>query len=231
MMNRVLYGKKDHIGVLAVKTLNCGKDTEEVGWPEAEIRAAAEAVDKDRDIYALIVKDMAWNSQKWTEPYFSPVTVECVPAERREMEETAADRVRQLRVPVIAAVSGEISGEGRALVMACDIRIAGETAGLVLEDGRRVSAQEACKKRLINSVFAFDALMDEAADMASLICRNAPIAVQEIKRCVDIGLDTDMHTGLAFEQQAFSLCNSTRDKEIGMRAFLNQEEEKHFVNR
>ena len=73
--------------------------------------------------------------------------------------------------------------------------------------------------------------MDEAADMASLICRNAPIAVQEIKRCVDIGLDTDMHTGLAFEQQAFSLCNSTRDKEIGMRAFLNQEEEKHFVNR
>ena len=41
MMNRVLYGKKDHIGVLAVKTLNGGKDTEEVGWPEAEIRAAA----------------------------------------------------------------------------------------------------------------------------------------------------------------------------------------------
>lgn len=230
-MSRVLYGKKDHIGVLAVKTSDGGKDTGEGNWPETEIRAAAEAVDKDRDIYVLIVTDTERDSQKWTELYLSPITDERVPAEKRGMEEAAADRVQRLRVPVIAAVNGEISGEWQALVMACDIRIAGEKAGLVLEDGRRVCAQEGCEMRLINNVFASNALMDEAMDMAALICRNAPIAVQEIKRCVDIGLSSDMHTGLEFEQQAFALCNSTRDKEIGMRAFLNQRQNRSIIRR
>ena len=38
-------------------------------------------------------------------------------------------------------------------------------------------------------------------------------------------------TGLAFEQQAFAVCNATEDKKIGMTAFVEKNPEKVFVGR
>jgi len=71
---------------------------------------------------------------------------------------------------------------------------------------------------------------EEAAKIAEQIAENAPVAVQQIKRCVNVGLRYGQGAGRAYELQAFSLCHSTKDKEIGMHALLNNAADKHFVN-
>ena len=123
----------------------------------------------------------------------------------RQLEELCA-AVRSLRVPVIAAMNGFSLDGSCDLVKACDICMASET---VEETGPA------------NQVVA----------LAVQICANGQIAVQEIKRCVNMGLAAGESAGLEFEQQAFALCNATEDKRIGMGAYLRHESEKKFQYR
>ena len=94
-----------------------------------------------------------------------------------------------------------------------------------------VCAKEALEIGLVNKVVSHDDLLKEAIEMANEIAMNAQIAVQQIKRAVNIGIETDIKTGLAYELQAFSLCNSTEDKKIGMSSFVNKSKEKNFIYR
>lgn len=169
------------------------------------------------------------------------------------------DKIAALRQPVIAALNGFTLGGGNELAMACDIRIASEKAkfgqpecGLgitpgaggtqrlprlvgeakakeLLYTGKVIGAQEAYEIGLVNQVVPPEELMNVAMEMAQAICKNAQVAVQEIKRCVNYGLETDLATGIAFEQQAFAVTNATEDKKIGMTAFVNKEKEKTFL--
>lgn len=73
--------------------------------------------------------------------------------------------------------------------------------------------------------------MEKAMELAEMICVNAQIAVQESKRCIRMGIETDIVTGCAFEAEAFGICNGTEDKVEGMGASLEKRKEKHFKNR
>ena len=73
--------------------------------------------------------------------------------------------------------------------------------------------------------------MNEALELAQAICANAPIAVAESKRCIRMGMQTDISTGAAFEAEAFGVTCGTEDKNEGMGAFLEKRKEKHFQNR
>ena len=77
----------------------------------------------------------------------------------------------------------------------------------------------------------FPELMDKAMELANAICANAQIAVCESKRCIRMGMQTDIHTGSAFEAEAFGVTCGTEDKNEGMGAFLEKRAEKHFQNR
>ena len=79
-------------------------------------------------------------------------------------------------------------------------------------------------------VIVSDDAQAEAQKLAEQIAGNAPIAVQQIKRCVNVGLRCGEDAGKEYELHAFSLCHSTQDKVIGMNALLKNESEKHFVN-
>ena len=68
-------------------------------------------------------------------------------------------------------------------------------------------------------------------ELAEAICANAQIAVQESKRCIRMGMQTDISTGSAFEAEAFGVCCGTEDKDEGMGAFLEKRAEKHFKNK
>jgi enoyl-CoA hydratase len=46
-----------------------------------------------------------------------------------------------------------------------------------------------------------------------------------------MGMQTDIHTGSAFEAEAFGVTCGTEDKNEGMGAFLEKRAEKHFQNR
>lgn len=171
------------------------------------------------------------------------------------------DKIEALRMPVIAALNGFTLGGGNELAMACDIRIASEKAkfgqpecGLgitpgaggtqrlprligtakakeLLYTGRVIGAQEALSIGLVNRVVPPEELMDAAMALAEEICANGQIAVQQIKRCVNLGTQVDQAVAVELEQQALAVTMSTEDKCIAMTAFVNKQKEKHFVYR
>ena len=170
-------------------------------------------------------------------------------------------KLENMAKPVIAAVNGFALGGGCELCMACDIRLASEKAkfgqpevGLGITPGfcgtqrlprivgvakameliltaRVIGAAEAREIGLVSYVYPPEALMDEAMKLANAICANAQIAVQESKRCIRMGMQTDMHTAAAFEAEAFGVTCGTQDKDEGMGAFLEKRQEKHFQNK
>ena len=95
----------------------------------------------------------------------------------------------------------------------------------------------ASKENLPEDIPGFDIVIvsdqpeEDGLKMAGQIAANAPIAVQQIKRCVNLGLKSDPEAGRAYELQAFALCHSTQDKQIGMKALLNNENEKVFLRK
>ena len=170
-------------------------------------------------------------------------------------------KLENLSKPVIAAVNGFALGGGCELSMACDIRLASEKAkfgqpevGLGITPGfggtqrlprivgvskameliltaKVIKADEAKAIGLVSEVYPPEELLPKAMELAEAICANAQIAVRESKRCIRMGLQADIHTGCAFEAEAFGVTCGTADKDEGMGAFLEKRNEKHFQNK
>jgi enoyl-CoA hydratase/carnithine racemase len=158
-------------------------------------------------------------------------------------------RIEYMKKPAIAAVNGVALGGGTELAMACDIRIASATAtmgqtetrlaiipgaggtqrlprlvgkGMAKElifTGRRVTADEALRIGLVNRVVEPDDLLGEAKKMAAMICEAGPIALEQAKYAINYGMETDLHTGLAIESNAYWVCIPTEDRLEGLAAF------------
>ncbi|BAL00084.1 3-hydroxybutyryl-CoA dehydratase [Oscillibacter valericigenes Sjm18-20] len=161
-------------------------------------------------------------------------------------------RIERLEIPTIAAVNGFALGGGCELAMACDIILASEkakfgqpevTLGItpgfsgtqrlarrigaarakeLIFSGRMVKADEAKEMGLVNAVYSPEALMESAVAMAKSFAKSAPIAVKYSKACIDRGLQTDMDTGIAIENELFAMCFGTEDQKEGMTAFLEK---------
>ena len=170
-------------------------------------------------------------------------------------------KLENLTKPTIAAVNGFALGGGCEQAMSCDIRICSDNAmfgqpevGLGITPGfggtqrlprivgiskameliltaKVINAAEAKEIGLVSAVYPPEELMDKAMELANAICANAPIAVAESKRCIRMGMQTDIATGSAFEAEAFGVTCGTEDKNEGMGAFLEKRAEKHFQNK
>ena len=157
--------------------------------------------------------------------------------------------IEQLNKPVIAAVNGIALGGGTELALASDIRIASSNASMGLTEtrlaiipgaggtqrlprlvgkgkakeliftGKRIAAQEALKIGLVNQVCEPEDLLDECKKMAGMICETGPIAIEQAKYAINYGMETDMHTGLAIESNAYWVCIPTEDRLEGLAAF------------
>ena len=161
-------------------------------------------------------------------------------------------KIELLPKPVIAAINGFALGGGCELALACDIRIAsakakigqpevglGITPGFsgtqrlprIVGEGRAkeliytakaITADEAFRIGLVNKVVESEQLMDEAVALAKTIAKNAPIAVRFSKEAVNRGMQTDIDTAIAIENDLFALCFSTEDQKEGMKAFFEK---------
>jgi enoyl-CoA hydratase/carnithine racemase len=157
--------------------------------------------------------------------------------------------IENLNKPVIAAVNGVALGGGTELALACDIRIASATASMGLTEtrlaiipgaggtqrlprligrgkakeliftGRRVPAEEALVIGLVNQVCEPDNLLEACQSMAAEICQTGPIAIEQAKYAINHGLETDLHTGLAIESNAYWVTIPTQDRLEGLAAF------------
>ena len=161
-------------------------------------------------------------------------------------------RIEKLEFPTSAAVNGFALGGGCELALSCDIILASEKAkfgqpevGLgitpgfsgtqrlprrvgiakakeLIFSGRMIEADEAKEIGLVNVVYAPEALMDGALEMAKSFAKNAPIAVKYAKACIDRGMQMDIDGGIACENELFAMCFATADQKEGMGAFLEK---------
>jgi enoyl-CoA hydratase len=170
-------------------------------------------------------------------------------------------KLETLPIPVIAAVNGYALGGGCELSMACDIRIASDTAvfgqpetGLGITPGfggtqrlarligpgmakqliysaRNIKADEALRIGLVNAVYPAEELMAAAEKLAETIARNAPIAVRACKQAINEGLEQPMDEAIVLEEKLFGSCFETEDQKEGMGAFLEKRKHEPYRNR
>ena len=169
-------------------------------------------------------------------------------------------KIESFPIPVIAAVNGFALGGGCELSLSCDIRIASENAlfgqpeaGLGITPGfggtqrlartigvgkakeliytcGKVKADEALRLGLVNAVYPADQLMDEALKLAGKVARNAPIAVRQCKKAINLGLQMDIDTAVVLEAELFGFCCDTKDQKNAMTAFVEKRKPDPFVN-
>ena len=151
--------------------------------------------------------------------------------------------------PTIASINGAAFGGGLELALACDIRIASQHARMGLTEtslgiipgaggtqrlprlvgvskakeliytARRIDATEALQIGLINQMADFEELEAVTLSMAKQIVTNAPIAVQEAKKAIDRGIETDLAHGLQIESMSYQATIPTKDRLEGLNAF------------
>ena len=101
----------------------------------------------------------------------------------------------------------------------------------ILFSCRNIKANEALEIGLVSAVYPSESLMEEALKMAARIASHAPIAVRNIKKAVNEGLDMSIDDAIKREIELFSACFATEDQKEGMQAFLEKRKEKIFKNK
>jgi enoyl-CoA hydratase len=162
------------------------------------------------------------------------------------------DRIRKIKKPVIAAVSGFCLGGGCELALACDLIVASESAqfgqpeinlGVIpgaggtqrltralgknramelILTGRYLSAREAGQSGLVARVVPVEVYLDEALKLANEIAARPPIAVRFAKEAINKAFETSLSEGLEFERRLFYFTFATEDQKEGMRAFVEK---------
>jgi enoyl-CoA hydratase / 3-hydroxyacyl-CoA dehydrogenase len=162
--------------------------------------------------------------------------------------------VESSSIATIAAVNALAFGGGCELAMACDFRIAAESAtfgqpeinlGIIpgfggtqrlprlvgearaLEmnlTGDAISAADAYEAGLANRVVPDHELLDTALSWARKLARQAPLAIEQIKRVSAAG---DLDTGIEAEKNGFVTVFGSEDAREGISAFL-QKRTAHF---
>lgn len=215
-----------------------------------ELMDALQALDSDAQVGALVVTG--------NERVFA------AGADIKEMADASAvdmllrdtvsqlDRIRQVKKPVIAAVSGWCLGGGCELALSCDMIVASESArfgqpeinlgvipgaggtqrlarvlgkALTMEmvlNNRTLSAEEALRLGLVNRVVPVERYLEEALGLAQEIAARAPLAVRMGKEAVNHAFDSFLTEGLADERRAFYFLFSTQDQKEGMAAFIEK---------
>lgn len=151
--------------------------------------------------------------------------------------------------PLVAAVNGYALGGGTEFALGCDFIIAAENAVFGLPEvglaiipggggtqllpriigrnkakeliftGRRITAAGALELGLVNYVVPAADLMEKTMAVMREISKNGPVALQQAKRAINLGVELDLHTALALEAECYNVCLATEDRDEGLKAF------------
>lgn len=211
---------------------------------------ALEAVAADRTIRAVILtgagrafcagQDLAERA----DPDAPPLDVEL-----RDRYEPIVRAMVALHQPIIAAINGVAAGAGASLALACDLRIAAESARFVLAFGRiglvpdsgatwflprivgsaraaemallnaPIDSAEALRIGLVSRVVTDADLLARAREMATTLSEGPPLAIAATKGLLAAAWTSDLEGALAGERAAQGMLGASRDHGEGLAAF------------
>jgi 2-(1,2-epoxy-1,2-dihydrophenyl)acetyl-CoA isomerase len=167
---------------------------------------------------------------------------------------TAIVDLRRIAQPVVAAINGPAAGAGFSLALACDIRIAAESAFLapaygrigaspdggmtyflprvvgpakaleLLLDDPNLKAPDALAMGLLSEVVPDDALMDRARERATELATLAPHYVKMAKTLVGTSIEHTITEHLQLERHGIADGLGTEDARRGVTAFFSGEQ-------
>jgi 2-(1,2-epoxy-1,2-dihydrophenyl)acetyl-CoA isomerase len=156
--------------------------------------------------------------------------------------------------PTIAAINGTTAGAGLSLALACDTRIASETARLgtifarrglspdfgcsfflprivglsraleLMYTGEMFDAQEALRLGLVSRLTPPDQVLPVATELAQRIAAGPSLAIEATKYLAYRGLLGDLEDHMRLEEHWSRLCQASEDAREGVLSFLEKRE-------
>ena len=167
-------------------------------------------------------------------------------------QETLTLRLYELSKPTIAVLPGAAAGAGMSIALACDLRLAAQSAFLapgfariglsgdyggswllsqligpgrtkeIYYTGRRVQADEALALGIFNEVVADEELASRTKSLAQSIACGPPLAIRYMKENINRSQVSDLKTCLAMEADRLMRCAQTEDHREAVSAFLEK---------
>lgn len=164
----------------------------------------------------------------------------------------AYSAIENIGKPTIAAVNGLALGGGCELALACDLRLASDTAKFGLPEinlgiipggggpqrlprligagrakemmflGEMIDAARAEKYGLVNRVVPGAQLMHEALALAEKLKQKPPVALGVLKEAINTGLNTDLPSALEYGIKSFIVAFASEDRKEGISAFTEK---------
>jgi enoyl-CoA hydratase/carnithine racemase len=154
--------------------------------------------------------------------------------------------------PVVCAINGDAIGAGLELALACDVRVASESARFALPQtsegtlpafggtqrlprlvgraealrlillGEQIGADEALRIGLVSAVYPSEQLVSEAEGLALRMASRGPLALRYAKEAVRRGLEQPLDQALRYETDLTIILQTTDDRAEGVQAFLEK---------
>jgi enoyl-CoA hydratase len=216
----------------------------------AQLVEALQALDGDGEVGAIV---LTGNERAFAAGADIAAMAESTVVDQLRRDQFSTwDKIRKIKKPIIAAVSGWALGGGNEVAMMCDMIVASETARFgqpeinigimpgaggtqriaqalgkakameLVLTGRPITADEALAMGLINRIAPVESYLSEAQALAREIGGKAPLAVQLAKQAVNAVFDDYLDKGLLTERRVFYMLFATADQKEGMRAFLEK---------
>jgi enoyl-CoA hydratase/carnithine racemase len=241
---------------VAVVTLNDPENRNPISYDlRPLLRQTIDGIARDDEVRCLLLTGAgdafcAGGSPKAMVQDEQPALEDRIRAIRWESEVVAV--IHEMAKPSIAALPGPAAGAGFSLALACDLRIAAESAfmltafkrlGLPGDFGgswlltqlvgpararelyftsRRVQADECERLGLVNRVVPDEALQSEAMSLARELAQGPPVAFRWMKDNLNRALHESLRSCLAEEAERQCWAAETEDFREATRAFVER---------
>lgn len=257
MYETILFESKDGVATIALnrpKVLNAFD-----GKMHEETREALDAVADDDEVRCVVLRGEGRGFSAGADLAQIIESSDGAPdlgAYLRETYSRLVTRMTSIEKPVIASLHGPVYGAGLGVALACDLRVAAESAkfsvafikiGLMPDAGVSfflprlvglgramemsmlgdpVGAEEAHRIGLVNKLVSDDALAEETDALARKLAALPTRALGKIKHSIYASFESDLETALDTEAEGQTFCGYTGDHREGVAAFFEKREAK-----